>query len=103
MVRGLTDSAIKDMKAGDTRCEIPYPGCAGLYLVLQPRSTVAAIQPHAKMRWPISKRSGRTVADNFLKKLSKKNQALEEVFCRMTSLIVSRPAQSLYRRNVRGR
>ena len=33
---GLTDIAIKNLKARETRREIPDPGCAGLYLVLQP-------------------------------------------------------------------
>ena len=36
MARGFTDIAIRNLKAGDVRREIPDPGCAGLYLVLQP-------------------------------------------------------------------
>jgi integrase len=36
MSKGFTDIAIQNLKAGDTRREIPDPGCGGLYLVLQP-------------------------------------------------------------------
>ncbi len=36
MAKGFTDIAIRNMKPGDVRREIPDPGCAGLYLVLQP-------------------------------------------------------------------
>jgi integrase len=36
MAKGFTDIAIQNLKPGDTRREIPDPGCAGLYLVLQP-------------------------------------------------------------------
>jgi hypothetical protein len=36
MAKGFTDIAIRNLKAGDVRREIPDPGCAGLYLVLQP-------------------------------------------------------------------
>ena len=32
----LTDIAIQNLKPGDTRREVPDPGCAGLYLVVQP-------------------------------------------------------------------
>ena len=32
----LTDIAIQNLKAGDMRREVPDPGCAGLYLVVQP-------------------------------------------------------------------
>ena len=32
----LTDIAIRNLKPSDTRREVPDPGCAGLYLVLQP-------------------------------------------------------------------
>jgi integrase len=33
---GFTDIAIRNLKAAETRREIPDPGCAGLYLILQP-------------------------------------------------------------------
>lgn len=36
MPRGLTDIAIKNQKPGTVRLEIPDPGCAGLYLIIQP-------------------------------------------------------------------
>jgi integrase len=36
MAKGFTDIAIQNLKAGDVRREISDPGCAGLYLVLQP-------------------------------------------------------------------
>ena len=36
MPRGLTDLAIKNLKPGPVRREIPDPGCAGLYLIIQP-------------------------------------------------------------------
>jgi integrase len=36
MPRGFTDLAIKNMKPGPARREVPDPGCAGLYLVVQP-------------------------------------------------------------------
>jgi integrase len=36
MPRGLTDLAIKNLKPGPARQEIPDPGCAGLYLIVQP-------------------------------------------------------------------
>ncbi|MGA7001873.1 MAG: Arm DNA-binding domain-containing protein [Pseudolabrys sp.] len=36
MAKGFTDIAIKNLKAGDVRREIPDSGCAGLYLVLHP-------------------------------------------------------------------
>jgi integrase len=36
MPRGFTDLAIKNMKPGPARREIPDPGCAGLYLIVQP-------------------------------------------------------------------
>ena len=36
MAKGLTDIAIKNLKAGDVRREIPDPGCAGLYVIVQP-------------------------------------------------------------------
>jgi integrase len=36
MPRGLTDLAIKNLKPGPVRREVPDPGCAGLYLILQP-------------------------------------------------------------------
>jgi integrase len=32
----LTDIAIRNLKAGESRREIPDPGCAGLYVVVQP-------------------------------------------------------------------
>jgi integrase len=34
--RGFTDLAIKNLKPGSARREIPDPGCAGLYLIVQP-------------------------------------------------------------------
>jgi hypothetical protein len=36
MARGLTDIAIQNLKAGDTRREVPDPACAGLYVIVQP-------------------------------------------------------------------
>jgi hypothetical protein len=36
MARGLTDLAIKNLKPEPKRREIPDPGCAGLYLIIQP-------------------------------------------------------------------
>jgi len=36
VAQGFTDISIKNLKAGAARREIPDPGCAGLYLVLQP-------------------------------------------------------------------
>jgi integrase len=36
MPRGFTDLAIKNMKPGPVRQEKPDPGCAGLYLIIQP-------------------------------------------------------------------
>jgi integrase len=36
MPRGLTDLAIKSLKPGPARREVPDPGCAGLYLIVQP-------------------------------------------------------------------
>lgn len=36
MSKGLTDIAIRNLKPANVRREIPDPGCAGLYLVLQP-------------------------------------------------------------------
>jgi len=36
MPRGFTDLAIRNLKPGPVRQEIPDPGCAGLYLVVQP-------------------------------------------------------------------
>jgi hypothetical protein len=33
---GFTDIAIRNLKAGDTRREIPDPGCSGLYVIVQP-------------------------------------------------------------------
>lgn len=36
MARGFTDIAIRNLKAGETRLEIPDPGCAGLYVIVQP-------------------------------------------------------------------
>jgi hypothetical protein len=36
MAKGLTDIAIRNLEAGDVRREIPDPGCAGLYAVVQP-------------------------------------------------------------------
>ena len=35
-LRGLTDLQIKNLKPGLVRREIPDPGCAGLYLIIQP-------------------------------------------------------------------
>ena len=32
---GLTDVAIRNFQAGETRREVPDPGCAGLYVVIQ--------------------------------------------------------------------
>jgi len=34
MSKGLTDIAIRNLQAGDTRREIPDPGCAGLYVIV---------------------------------------------------------------------
>ena len=36
MAKGFTDISIRNLKPGNVRREIPDPGCAGLYLVLQP-------------------------------------------------------------------
>lgn len=36
MAKGLTDIAIRNLKPGGVRREIPDPGCAGLYLIIQP-------------------------------------------------------------------
>ena len=36
MAIGFTDIAIRNLKAGDVRREIPDRGCAGLYVVVQP-------------------------------------------------------------------
>ena len=36
MARGLTDIAVRNIKPGSARREIPDPGCRGLYLVIQP-------------------------------------------------------------------
>jgi integrase len=36
MTNRLTDLAIKNLKPGPVRREIPDPGCAGLYLIVQP-------------------------------------------------------------------
>jgi integrase len=36
MAKGFTDLEIQNAKATDTRREIPDPGCAGLYLIVQP-------------------------------------------------------------------
>jgi integrase len=36
MAKGFTDIAIRNLKAGDVRREIPDPGAAGLYLIIQP-------------------------------------------------------------------
>src|SRR6516164_10496952 len=36
MPRGFTDLAIRNLKPGPVRQEIPDPGCTGLYLVVQP-------------------------------------------------------------------
>jgi integrase len=36
MAKGFTDIAIQNLKAGDTRREVPDPGCAGLYAIIQP-------------------------------------------------------------------
>ena len=36
MAKGFTDIAIRNLKAGDTRREIPDRGCAGLYAIVQP-------------------------------------------------------------------
>lgn len=36
MAKGFTDIAIKNLTPGETRREIPDPGCAGLYLIVQP-------------------------------------------------------------------
>ena len=36
MTKRLTDLAIKNLKPGPVRREIPDPGCAGLYLIVQP-------------------------------------------------------------------
>ena len=37
MSKGLTDIAIRNLKAGNARREIPDPGCAGLYVIVQPQ------------------------------------------------------------------
>ena len=36
MAKGFTDIAIRNLKAGDVRREIPDPGAHGLYVVVQP-------------------------------------------------------------------
>jgi hypothetical protein len=36
MAKGFTDIAIRSLEAGDVRREIPDPGCAGLYVIVQP-------------------------------------------------------------------
>ena len=36
MTKRLTDLTIKNLKPGPVRREIPDPGCAGLYLIVQP-------------------------------------------------------------------
>ena len=36
MSKGLTDIAIRNLKAGDARREIPDPGATGLYVIVQP-------------------------------------------------------------------
>jgi integrase len=53
MPRGLTDLAIKNLKPGLVRREIPDPGCAGLYLIVQPtghKSFAARFRFHGKPR-----------------------------------------------------
>jgi hypothetical protein len=35
MAKGFTDIAIRNLKAGDTRREIPDPGARGLYVIVQ--------------------------------------------------------------------
>jgi Arm DNA-binding domain len=36
MAKGFTDIAIRNLKPGDVRREIPDPGATGLYLIVQP-------------------------------------------------------------------
>ena len=36
MAKGFTDIAIRNLKAGDVRRELPDAGCAGLYVIVQP-------------------------------------------------------------------
>ena len=38
MAKGLTDIAIRNLKAGDVRREIPDRACNGLYVIVQPSS-----------------------------------------------------------------
>src|SRR5579859_1871203 len=36
MAKGLTDIAVRNLKPGPTRREVPDPGARGLYVVVQP-------------------------------------------------------------------
>jgi integrase len=51
--RGFTDLTIKSLKPGSIRKEIPDPGCAGLYVIIQPsghKSFAARFRFHGKSR-----------------------------------------------------
>ena len=63
MAKGFTDIAIRNLKAGDVRRELPDPGCTGLYVIVQPtrqdsplQSGIVSTANRGSSPWPVVSR-----------------------------------------------
>jgi hypothetical protein len=63
MAKGFTDIAIRNLKAGDVRREIPDPGAHALYVV---------VQPSGKKSFPVRYRFGGTPRKRRLSRWARK-------------------------------